>query len=157
MATKTNTGFYNGDVIVSKSYGGDLYGVKVLKEVYIDGIGGYRWIYQFGNITDNKFKPSGGDDISIATQKDLKSAYDLIWTPDPELSPRKGDILIGKNVSGKTVVLYFEDSDTVYRLNELNDGGSPQSNASLAFYKRKLTDLKVMTTKSFNDRRFSDL
>ena len=157
MATKANTGFYNGDVIVTKGYSGSLYGAKVLKEIYVDEISEYRWIYQSGDIVDNKFRPSSGGNISITTSKELSEAFSLIWTPDPELSPRKGDILTGKYVSGNTVVLYFEDNDTVYRLNELDQGGSPQSNASLAFYKRKLTDLKVMTTNSFSDRRFSDL
>lgn len=155
MATTTNNGWFSGDILAYKGYAGNLYGVKALKEVYIDLIGEYRWVYAMGRITDNKFV-ADSDSIGLGKYADLKRDYNLIWTPDKELSPVKGDILTGKNADGNIVVLFFESEDRVFRLNPLSSGGSDQSNASLAFYKRKLTDLKVMKDGAL-DRKFSDI
>lgn len=156
MATTKNDGWYEGSIIVYKSFSGTLYGVKVLKEIYVDEINQFRWIYQSGRIVDNKFVGDGGDAISISTSDDLKSSYDLVWTPDKELSPSKGDILTGKNGEGDIVVLYFESTDMVHRLNPLSKGGGEQSNASLAFYQRKLTGLKILTH-GFPAKKFSSI
>lgn len=155
MATTINNGWFSGDILAYKGYGGELYAVKVLKEVYVDEVGEYRWIYIVGRITNNKFVGDTSS-MSLTTYKTLKDDYNLIWTPDKELSPVKGDILIGKNLEGKPVILFFESEDRVFRLNRLVAGGSEQSNATLAFYKRKLSDLKVMKDTAL-DRPFSSI
>lgn len=155
MATTTNNGWSNGDILAYKGYGGQLYALKVLKEVYVDEVGEYRWIYIVGRITNNKFVGDTSS-MNLTSYKILKEDYGLIWTPDKELSPVKGDILIGKNLEGKPVVLFFESEDRVFRLTRLTPGGSEQSNASLDFYKRKLTDLKIMKDSAL-DRPFSSI
>lgn len=155
MATKANTGFYNGDVLVYKSYSGTLYGVKALKEVYIDAINEYRWMYQGGRIEDNKF--IGGKDVSISTSKDLKDGYDLIWTPDKRIvDPKKGDILVGLDGDGKRVVLFYENETSVHRVTEASWGTLPQSSAPLSFYEKKMTGLKILTENNYG-RKFSEV
>ncbi|UJQ86917.1 hypothetical protein SEA_TREAT_82 [Streptomyces phage Treat] len=158
MATKTvgTASVYTNDVLVYESFSGVLYGAKLLKEVYVEASGDYRWIYQSGQIKNNAWLAGdSGKDIRMATEEDLKSSYGLKWTKD-ELSPVKGDLLSGKDVSGNIVVLVFETKDVVHRVTPITTSTLEVSFGSLGFYQNKLKGLKIMKTASI-ERPFSQL
>ncbi|ATW69430.1 hypothetical protein SEA_OLICIOUS_82 [Streptomyces phage Olicious] len=145
-----------GDVLVYESFSGVLYGVKLLKEVYVEASGSYHWIYQAGQVKNNAWTPnSNGKDIHLATEGDVKASYSLKWTKD-ELSPVKGDLLSGKDVAGNTVVLVFESKDVVHRVTPITTSTLEVSFGSLGYYQNRLKGLKIMKTASI-ERPFSKL
>lgn len=155
MATKPNNGWYSGDILSYQGYS-HRYGAKMLKEAFINDLGGYRWIYQGGRISNNKFIPDSGDYFGIASDADLKATYTEVWTPDKDPSPVKGDLLSGKDRSGNLVILYYEGDQRVTRLTKCEWSDQPGSNASYSFYKGKLSELKILKS-SYSDLPFSQV
>jgi hypothetical protein len=140
-----NKSWYTGDVLAYKGFSGQILGAaKALKEIWLEEASSYYFIMQHGKIEDNKFVPSaGGRTLSIYTADQASNEYDLKWTPDT-LAPVMGDLLSGKDANGKDVILFFENANSVHRLTPMNTANTPGSSASLDFYQRKLTDLKVL-------------
>ena len=109
---KSYESFYSGDVVVYEA-GGSLYGVKVLKKVYIAETGDYRVIIQPGMIKNGAWKGDtydGQPTIHLYTFSDIRSSYDHKWTPG--MAVEKGDVL--KDEDGTH---YLVESDkTVWNL-----------------------------------------
>ncbi len=150
MTLKAHNGsWYVDAVLVYKSYSSEVFnGVKVLKETWIEEIREYRFIVQHGQVKNNEWVPvNGGKTLSLATDKDLNSSYDQKWTKDT-LAPVKGDILEGTDSYGKRVLVLFEDNGMCHRLTKMNDTSQNVSSAPLDFYKRKLSNLKIVNTSS---------
>lgn len=158
MATKANNGnFYLDDVLVYDSYSATKYGVKVLKQVWIDEANEYRWILQKGKVKDNAFIPDlDGKSLSMETVSAVKNSYDLTWTKDV-MSPLKGDILTGTDDDGTKIFLVFERSDRVHRLNKCLWSTQEQGHGSLEFYQKKLKGLKILKTSNGSYTSFSQL
>ena len=158
MATKSHGGNWDVlDVLVYRSYSGTIFnGVKVLKSVWLEEVGEYRYIVQNGEIKDDAWTPSSdGKSLSLLRSKDLNDGYDLKWTKDTR-TPVKGDVLVGNDRNGKEVVLLFEEDHLVHRLTPMNDSSRNQSWANLDYYKDKLTNIRVLTDMS-GGRKFSAL
>lgn len=104
---KSYENFNVGDIVVKNGYGAP-YGVKIVKEVFLDTTGEYHFVCVEGDVVNNAWKPakSGSDHVlSILTVKQLR-AYDSKWTPGETFNV--GDIL--KDQDG-TVYLYASATD----------------------------------------------
>jgi hypothetical protein len=160
MTVKKHNGSYtNGTVVGYTSYSGkELYSYKLVKEVYVEATGDYRWIAQYGKVklSENKFVPDNdGQTFYVFSDKEIKDGYPEVWTKDPEFV--KGDILEGKTSSGKRVVLLYVSNQHVERLTPLDEQYSGEKGwGSLAHYQGELTDIKALTT-SLTSARFSAL
>lgn len=106
MATIEHKGIFDTSDVVVYTYGtGSVYGYRLLKLVYVDIIGEYRWICESIKIVDNEVVKIANGALDILSEADLKDAYPLKWTKDPKY--KKGDILLGKD---NMVFVYFTDS-----------------------------------------------
>lgn len=159
MATKTYSAssVYIGDILVYEGLSGSLHGGKMLKEVWIEEIDAYRWIYQGGQVKGNQWVPSSdGKEVHMASLDDIMSSLDKKWTKD-ELSPVKGDILVGTDGDGKRVVLYFESSALIHRLTPGVGLQSKTGAGSLEFYRNQMKDLEVIKTSKSEGKLFSEI
>lgn len=149
---------YNTGTIVGNdgSYGTKLYGCKLLMDTYVNEVGGYVWLVQYGTVgSDNKFTPrNGGKDIQVLTDKDIKENYKKKWIPDPEY--KKGDVLLAETKSGKRVVLLYLDENHVERLTPTDEAAWDSGWGSLAHYKSELKNFKVHTS-HLKGSKFSEL
>lgn len=106
MATIEHKGILDNDMVVVYSYdSGTVYGYRLLKLVYVDHIGEYRWIAESIKIVNNEAVKIANGALDILSEADVKDAYPLKWTKDPQY--KKGDILLGKD---NMVFVYFSDS-----------------------------------------------
>lgn len=141
------------NVEVGSVYGyesfGTMYGVKVVKCVYVAELEELRFIVQHGQAkSGEKFVPySDGKDLSVYSEKDLKDGCGKKYTEGSVYT--KGDILSGTDMYGNRVILVFESEQMVHRLTKMNDSSLDQSSARLSYYQGKLKNIKVVTnTKS---------
>lgn len=152
-----------GDIV---GYGGSyapFYGYKLLQKVYVEQVGAYVWLGQYGTVnkTDNKFAPdNGGKTITVLTSGDLKGDYHSVWTPDTEY--KKGDILIGKE-NGKNMLFVYLSESHVERLTPRNDFGLDGFGySSLSDYQTNFGPLTIHTVQGtwgtgMNAKKFSAL
>ena len=92
----SNESFYAGDIPVYESYG-SVYGVKVLKKVYIADVNEHRYVVQHGRILNDAWKGEVSSSskkepiLTLLTVKELRSSYTHKWEPGVDVS--KGDVL----------------------------------------------------------------
>jgi hypothetical protein len=125
MATTEHKGsLNNGDIVVYLGSFGTDYGYRLVKQVWLNAIGEYRWIAKGIKIAKGSNKvtevSSDATAFDIVSDKDLTDGYPHKWTKDPEF--KKGDILVGKGKSsGKTMLFVFLSEDHVERLTPRDD------------------------------------
>jgi hypothetical protein len=109
---KTYESFYANDALVADATN-PIYGVKVLKAVWVDAINDERLIVAYGKVTKGVWKNdtaySGEVDTTLMSAESLRSQYAAKWTPD---SFEAGDIL--KDQNGDTYIV--ASLDVVWRL-----------------------------------------
>lgn len=105
MATIEHKGSYtNGSVVVYTGYGTN-YGYSLVKEVYIEAIGEYRWIAEPVKIVNNEAVKYTNGSLELLSGKYINDEYKSLWKKDPV--HKKGDILLGKD---NMVFVYISDS-----------------------------------------------
>lgn len=139
----TITSVSKGNVLTYSTYGGQLYGVKVMDYTYtvIDGVEQKLFITQSGKVVDGEWVFSKGTEyIGVYTEEDLKSNYTDKWIKSPF---KKGDFLISDG--DDKVVFYFESSDKVWRMTKgtWNNGSTY---TSLASREANFGKLRLFTT-----------
>lgn len=162
MATIDHKGNLSVDDVVGyTSYGGTVYGYKLVKEVYVSETSSYHWIVRNGKVKDNKFV-SVSTNLSIVSEKDIKDGYPLKWTPDAEYA--KGDILVGKDKkSGTTMLFVFLSKQHVERLTHRSDmiSDSQFGYSTLTDYEANFGPLTIHKTQGYtavgNNSKFSAL
>lgn len=108
--SKSSETFAVGQVVTD---GDSSYGQKILRRIFVDVVGEYRWLVQEVRIKENKATPTGsGEYLGLRSTKDLRK-YDFTWIPDA-ITFQKGDVF--KDESGKFYVA--ESSTKVWSLNE---------------------------------------
>ena len=157
MATIKHDGNFGvGDTIVYEYSSSTLYGQKLLKYVFVDEIGEYRYITEPVKIRDNEVIQYLHGALEIHDPEQMPKDLPLRWTKDPEF--KKGDILVGTHKStGVRVVLYYVSSSHVERLSGTGESLVGDTGwASLAHYQGELKDIKVHTT-ALTSVKFSTL
>lgn len=144
-----------GDVVVYNS-GGLYYGHKLLKSIYIDMIGEYRYVTQPVKIRDNEIIKYTNGSLELISEKDVKDDYPLKWSKDPEY--KKGDILFGKD-GDKDMIFVYISATHVERLTPRSDiwSSSKQGYSTLSDFQRNFGPLKLAQTAHPTTGRFSDL
>jgi hypothetical protein len=141
-----------GDVLGSE-YLGITSGFKVLSKVFLEGVGEYMYVVQYGDVKkgENKFSPYGtGKDLGVMSMKDIKAAYSKKWTKEPEV--KDGDVLRSSDYKHIFVVRGTHQKEPkLYRVN-----GGMSLFDRLSNYEAIYGKLTVMTA-GYNDqnRRFS--
>lgn len=90
---KTYESFFAGDVVVHRPSGAAVYGVQVLKKVFIEETNEYHFICAEVDVKDNKvvISKSGGQAVlAVDTAKSLRN-YNYKWTPGEDF--KSGDVL----------------------------------------------------------------
>lgn len=156
MATVEHKGsFTAGAVVVYTGYGTN-YGYSLVKEIYIDAIGEYRWIAEPVKIVGNEVVKYTNVHLELISDKYINDECKSRWTKDPEY--KKGDILIGESSDGTRVVLLYISETRIERLTPLgkdaHDGFTGYG--TLAFYRNKLKDVRVLKT-SLDMVKFSEV
>lgn len=94
---KANESFAVGDVVVHNTYG-DVYGVELLKEVYVDETNEYHFIVRSTEIKGEKSVPNknhkGDFSFDIVTAKFLRE-YSHKWTPGKVF--KAGSVLVDQD------------------------------------------------------------
>lgn len=164
MATTEHKGnLYNNDVVGYKNSYGTFYGYRLLKLVYIDAIGDYRWLVQSTKVNNGSNEAVAYGDatqINIASEGDLKDSYPLKWSKDPEY--KKGDILVGKKKNGGKMLFVYLANDHVERLTERDDmlANDGFGYSTLSDYETNFGPLTIHRTQGYsqgNHVKFSDL
>lgn len=105
MATVEHKGSFTTGSVVVYSGTGTLYGYSLVKEIYIEAIGDYRWIAEPVKIVSNEVVKYTNGNLELISEKYINDEYKSKWTKDPEY--KKGDILLGKD---NMVFVYISDS-----------------------------------------------
>lgn len=140
---KNYESFYRGDILVdSSNY--PRYGVKVLRDVYITGVGD-MFIVQYGRVKNNGWvgdkRYNGEADIAIVQLKDLRSNYAAKWSKDVDIF-KSGDVLKDQNGN----VYLVSEVDTVWSVEN-------RTHASLNYWESEgkvFTPVKVNGTEGFS-------
>ncbi|AUG87450.1 hypothetical protein SEA_PERCASTROPHE_83 [Streptomyces phage Percastrophe] len=141
---KQYASFQKGDVLVdSVTYPG--FAVKVLKEVWIEALGEYRLIVQFGSVGGGTWKgdtsySTGAPDLTLYSQKAARSNFLATWKPGEEVN--SGDVL--KDEKGKFYIV--KSKDEVWNL----ESGT---HAGLAYWKgegRTFTQVQTASRNNFS-------
>lgn len=85
-----------GDVLLSEVYNGRGYGLKVLKEVQLEGE--VYYIVQYGEVASeaSEFAPyNGGKDLGLLKDSSIRESYAQKWVKGAAY--KNGDILITKD------------------------------------------------------------
>jgi hypothetical protein len=136
--------FVKGDILVdSVTYPG--FAIKVLKEVWIEALGEYRLIVQFGSVSGGTFKgdtsySTGAPDLTLYTPKGARSSFVATWKPGEEVN--SGDVL--KDEKGKMYLV--KDKGEVWCL----ESGT---HAGLAYWKgegRTFTQVQTASRNNFS-------
>lgn len=155
MATIEHNGAAGiGDVVV---YGDSIhYGHKLLKSIYIDVIGEYRYVTQPVKIRDNEIIKYTNGSLELISEKDVKDVYPLKWSKDPEY--KKGDILFGKD-GDKDMIFVYISATHVERLTPRSDiwVTSKQGYSTLSDFQKNFGPLKLAQTTHPATGKFSDL
>lgn len=141
---KSNESFYKDDVVVY-DFCGTVYGVKILKSVYVDAVNDYRYIVQPGKISAGKWvgDTSGSKKEAVLylyAASDIRGGYSHKWTPGADVT--KGDVL--RDQSGRMYLV--ESVSTVW---SLKDG----THANLSYWEKQRGTLTQVTDAT--DRPFS--
>lgn len=140
---KTYESFSANDVVVANT-DSPVYGVKVLKAVWVDAINDERLIVAYGKVVKGVWKNdttyTGEVDTALMSAKDVRDNYAAKWTPD---SFEAGDVLKDQNGS-----LYIVASvDTVWRL-------STGTHASISYWEssdgKKFTQVETAAGDKFS-------
>jgi len=161
--TEHNGSFGKYDVVVSPSSYGVSYGYKLVKQVFVDEVGEYRWIATPVKIRDNELIEYTSGSFELLKGSLVKNEYKSKWTKDPEF--KKGDILVGKSKnSNKKMLFVFLAVDHVERLTPRDDYGFGVDDqfgySTLSDYETNFGPLTVHKTQGYaqgNHVKFSDL
>ncbi|UVK59154.1 hypothetical protein SEA_JPANDJE_82 [Streptomyces phage JPandJE] len=97
--------FVKGDVLVD-SLTHPAFAVKVLKEVWVEALGAYRLIVQYGSVSSGTWKgdksySTGEPDLALYTPKSARNSFVATWKPGEEVN--SGDVL--KDEKGKFYIV----------------------------------------------------
>lgn len=105
MATVEHKGSHSTGSVVVYSDNETNYGYSLVKEIYVEAIGEYRWIAEPVKIVNNEPVKYTNGSLELLSEKCINDEYKFRWTKDPEY--KKGDILLGKD---NMVFVYISDS-----------------------------------------------
>ena len=162
MAVKPHNGvFKTGDTVVYQGTLRRAYGYKLLKEIYISEIDGYRFVAQGGETDDDGTWNAYRGDFGLLSSESIKESYKSMWTEGEAF--QKGDILVGKDKStDKTMLFVYIEDGHIERLTPRSDMGAAQEfgYSTLADYAGSFGPLKVHTTEGYvgnGVKKFSEL
>ncbi|AUG87387.1 hypothetical protein SEA_ZOOBEAR_83 [Streptomyces phage ZooBear] len=141
---KQYASFTKDDILVDRLTDPD-YALKVLKEVWIEALGEYRLILQYGSVRGGTWKgdtnySTGAPDLTLYTPKNARANFVGFWKPGEEVN--SGDVL--KDEKGKMYLV--KDKGEVWCL----ESGT---HAGLAYWKgegRTFTQVQTASRNNFS-------
>lgn len=145
MALKSFDGFTQtfqvGDVVTSSS---GTYGLEVVARIYIEHLYMKRWVTRSVELTGGEKKDISYGFLALRSTFELRDEYTHLWTPDPKIVIRSGDIF--KDANGNVYVA--TDSETVWNVNSGGWNGVTVENGEILWGWSSRLPLTMQTTVS---------